>query len=99
MQRSPAHVMLLHTNALNAAALAEVVQSFLDRGWTFVAPKAAFSDPPYGLQPNVLPAGESIVWALGRLNGATDLRYPGEDSTYEEPILRALGLVQNDRGG
>jgi tRNA A37 N6-isopentenylltransferase MiaA len=41
------------------------------------------------------------VWAetLRRLNGATDLRYPGEDSAYEEPILRGLGLVQNDRGG
>jgi tRNA A37 N6-isopentenylltransferase MiaA len=41
------------------------------------------------------------VWAetLRRLNGATDLRYPGEDAAYEEPILRGLGLVQNDRGG
>ena len=59
----------------------------------------AESDPFYALQPNILPAGESIVLSVGRLNGATDLRYPGEDSAYEEPILRGLGLVQNDRGG
>lgn len=45
------------------------------------------------MQPDILPAGESIVWALAKEKGIQGLRYPGEDSVYEEPVLRALGLL------
>jgi peptidoglycan/xylan/chitin deacetylase (PgdA/CDA1 family) len=97
LQRSPAHVLLLHVNALNADALPQVVQAFRERGWRFVSPLAAFADPLYSVQADTLPAGESIVWALTRSRGAEGLRYPAEDSVYEEPILRALGLAPSAR--
>lgn len=91
--RSPAHVLLLHTNAINAAWLPDVIAAFRDAGWRFMAAADAFQDPLYAMSPDVLPAGESIVWSLAKASGDGSLRYPAEDSAYEEPALRALGLV------
>lgn len=91
--RSPAHVLLLHTNAINANWLTDVLDAFTGQGWEIVAPEAAFRDPLYAAAPDVLPAGESIVWSLAREASREGLRYPAEDSEYEEPILRAAGLV------
>lgn len=91
--RSPRHVMLLHVNAINAASLADIVEAFRAKGWTFVPAADAFTDPLYAMQPDILPAGESIVWALAKQAGHAGLRYPGEDSVYEEPRLRELGLL------
>ncbi|QIL79691.1 polysaccharide deacetylase family protein [Diaphorobacter sp. HDW4A] len=91
--RSPSHVMLLHTNEINAATLPELVAAFRKRGWTFVSPATAFNDPVYASQPSTLPAGESIIWARAKASGIAGLRYPAEDSVYEEPKLRAVGLL------
>lgn len=91
--RSPAHVMRLHTNALNAAALPEVIEAFRTRGWHFVAARTAFEDPLYAMQPMTLPAGESIIWALARERGVDGLRYPAEDAAYERPLLQRQGLA------
>jgi peptidoglycan-N-acetylglucosamine deacetylase len=93
MGRSPAHVMRLHTNALNAAALSEVIEAFRNRGWHFVAARSAFDDPLYAMQPMTLPAGESIIWALAKERGVGGLRYPPEDAAYERPLLRRQGLA------
>jgi peptidoglycan/xylan/chitin deacetylase (PgdA/CDA1 family) len=91
--RRPPHVMLLHTNGINAAFLEDVIRAFVGAGWTFVSAAQAFDDPLYSQLPTALPAGESIVWALAREQGRTDLRYPAEDAPYEEPALRAKGLL------
>jgi peptidoglycan/xylan/chitin deacetylase (PgdA/CDA1 family) len=91
--RSPAHVMLLHINQINAAAMGEIIAAFRARQWTLIDPRLAFDDPLYARQPDTLPAGESIVWALAKQAGHSGLRYPAEDSTYEEPQLRAQGLL------
>jgi peptidoglycan-N-acetylglucosamine deacetylase len=87
--RSPAHVMLLHTNALNAAFLGDVIAMFRRRGWTIVSPAEAFADPVYARHPTTVPAGESVIWALAKEAGNTSLRYPAEDAVYEQPILDA----------
>ncbi len=91
--RSPSHVMLLHTNALNAAALPDVIEAFRNKGWHFVSARSAFEDPLYAMRPDTLPAGESIIWALARQRGVEDLRDPPEDARYERAILRKLGLA------
>lgn len=91
--RSPMHVMLLHTNEINAATLPEMVSAFLKRGWTFVSPTLAFEDSIYSSLPDTLPAGESVIWASAKAHGVTGLRYPAEDSVYEEPKLRAKLLL------
>ena len=90
--RSPAHVMLLHTNALNAAFLSDAIAMFKRRGWEIVSPAQAFADPIYARRPTTVPAGESVVWALAKEAGNMSLRYPAEDAVYERPVLDAKGL-------
>ena len=90
--RSVAHVLLLHHNLINALFLADVVHMFRDKGWTLIDSEVAFKDPVYAMRPNTLPAGESILWALAKEKGVSGLRSPGEDDTYEKPILDRLHL-------
>jgi peptidoglycan/xylan/chitin deacetylase (PgdA/CDA1 family) len=89
---SPEHILLLHTNAVNARFLPDVIQMFRARHWKLVDAEQAFADPLYQKQPHNVPAGESIVWALARDAGVDGLRYPGEDGDYEKPVLDASGF-------
>jgi peptidoglycan-N-acetylglucosamine deacetylase len=90
--RSPAHVLLLHVNAINAATLPAVIEGFRNKGWHFVAARTALEDPLYRMQPDMLPAGESIIWALAKQRGTEGLRYPAEDAAYERPLLQRQGI-------
>lgn len=90
--RSPRHVLLLHTNAINAACVGDVIAHFRAHGWNVIAPAEAFADPLYASEPAAVPAGESIVWSHARVAGAKGLRYPAEDGEYEAPRLARLGL-------
>ena len=49
---------------INAEFLPDVITMFRNKGWTIVSPDAAYADPLYALVPNVLPAGESILWSM-----------------------------------
>lgn len=86
------HTLLLHHNALNAAFLPDLIRHFRAQGWTFVDSAEAFTDPVFQLQPEVLPAGESLLWSLAKAKGFKDLRYPAEDAVYEKAPLDALGF-------
>jgi peptidoglycan/xylan/chitin deacetylase (PgdA/CDA1 family) len=88
------HTLLLHHNALNALFLDDVIAMFVEKGWKPVDAEWAYADGVYDRQPNALPAGESLIWALAKDTGRFDkeLRYPGEDDVYENPKMDALGL-------
>lgn len=88
------HTVLLHHNALNALFLGDLVAMFRMKGWKPVDAEYAYRDDVYDRQPKILPAGESLIWALARENGKFDqeLRYPGEDDVYENPRMDALNL-------
>lgn len=90
LDRSVKHVLLLHTNAINAAFLSDVIAMFRAKGWTIIRPEDAFADPVYTMQPDVLPAGESILWALAKQADVEGLRYPAEDGGYEKALLDEL---------
>jgi peptidoglycan-N-acetylglucosamine deacetylase len=79
---------------LNELFLGDVLAMFQSKGWRLINAQDAFTDPVFSAEPNILPAGESIIWALakesGKFNGM--LRYPGEDSEYEKPKMDKLGL-------
>lgn len=90
--RSAKHVLLLHHNLVNALFIGDVIEMFRSKGWTLLGPQEAFADPVYAMQPDVLPAGESILWSLAKQKGLEGLRYPAEDDVYEKPILDKLGL-------
>lgn len=88
------HTVLLHHNALNALFLNQLIEMFEEKGWKPIDAVHAYADRVYECQPNILPAGESLVWALAKQTGKfeSELRYPGEDDSYENPKMDALGL-------
>jgi len=88
--RSVKHVMLMHHNLINALFLPDVIRMFQDKGWRIIDAADAFADPVYEMQPDILPAGESVLWALAKQQGIAGLRRPGEDDRYEKPLLDAL---------
>jgi len=94
LARSVKHTLLIHHNVLNELFLGDVLGMFLSRGWRLVDAHDAFSDSVFSAEPNNLPAGESIIWALAKETGKFNdtLRYPGEDGDYEKPNLDKLGL-------
>jgi peptidoglycan-N-acetylglucosamine deacetylase len=67
---------------------------FVAQGWNLSDAKWAYADPVYDRQPDILPAGESLIWSLAKETGKfeKELRYPGEDDVYESPKMDALGL-------
>ena len=68
--RSPAHVMLLHANRVNAMYLAEVLAMFRAKGWNIAAADEAFADPLYRQLPKGLPAGNGLLAELTKDAGA-----------------------------
>lgn len=88
------HTVLLHHNALNALYLDQLIAMFIDKGWKPVDALHAYADVVYDRQPKILPAGESLIWAVAKESGKfeNELRYPGEDEIYENPKMDALGL-------
>ncbi len=92
--RSIPSTLLVHYNLLNSLFLGDALSMFQTRGWSLIAAAQAYKDPVYERQPQIAPAGESLIWALAKEAGKFDavLRYPGEDDVYEKPILDRLGL-------
>jgi peptidoglycan/xylan/chitin deacetylase (PgdA/CDA1 family) len=92
--RSVKHALLIHHNVLNELFLSDVLRMFQRKGWRLIDAGDAFADPVFSAAPNILPAGESIIWALAKESGRFNdvLRYPGEDGDYEKPKMDKLGL-------
>jgi peptidoglycan/xylan/chitin deacetylase (PgdA/CDA1 family) len=92
LNRSAKHVLLLHLNRINAEFLPDIVAMFRSKGWKVISSSVAYRDPLYAMKPDVLPAGESILWALAKQKSLPDLRYPAEDGVYEKETLDRLGF-------
>ena len=92
--RSVPHTLLIHHSLLNALFLRDVLTLFRERGWRLRDAESVYRDPIFERLPDILPAGESFVWALAKQTGRFDdrLRYPGEDGAYEEQEMDRLGL-------
>jgi peptidoglycan/xylan/chitin deacetylase (PgdA/CDA1 family) len=88
------HTLLVHFSLLNALFMNDLLSMFSAKGWQVIDAKKAYEDPIYATDPKILPAGESLIWAIAKENGkhSRPLRYPGEDGDYEKPAMDALGL-------
>ncbi len=92
LNRSVKHVILLHTNAINAAFLPDIIEMYKSNGWKIISPEEAYEDPVYTMKLTTLPAGEGILWSLAKQQGISGLRYPAESDKYEKTLLDKLGL-------
>ena len=92
--RSVAHTILTHFNLLNGLFLNDLIQMFKDKGWKWIDAEKAFADPVFSKRPNVLPAGQSIVWAVAKENGTIPMsqRFPAEDGEIELARIKKAGL-------
>src|SRR5215216_3927772 len=84
--RGVKHTLLLHHNVLNGLFLDDLLRMFRSKGWGLIDAEEAYTDPVFSAAPEVVPAGQSIVWALAKETGKFDkiLRYPAEDGDYEK---------------
>ena len=88
------HTILLHHRLTTGLFLDDALSMFKERGWRLVDAEAAFDTPALRMQPDTIPAGQSVIWAAAKADGRFNklLRYPGEDGDYEAPRMDALGL-------
>ena len=88
------HTLLLHHRLTTALFLPDLLAMFRKRGWRLVDAQTAFAQPIFRLEPNSLPSGQSLLWAVAKERGGFDalLRNPGEDEKYEASKMDALGL-------
>ncbi|QHT71647.1 polysaccharide deacetylase family protein [Rhodocytophaga rosea] len=88
------HVILLHHNLSASLFLDDLIGHFKENGWEVIDADKAYKDKIYNEEPDNVPAGESLIWALAKKSGRFDevLRYPAEDSKYEAPLMDASGL-------
>lgn len=94
LTRPVKHTLLIHHNLLAALFLRDLIEMLKVHKWQIIDANEAFKDPVFSKAPNIVPAGESIIWALAKESGRFDkeLRYPAEDSTYEDKRMDQLGL-------
>jgi len=87
------HTILMHYNLLNGLVLGDLIEMFKSKGWKFIDASEALADPVFSAKPKVLPAGESIVWALAKANGTiASLKYPAEDGNDVVEQMKKRGL-------
>jgi len=88
------HTLLLHHNLTSALFLDDLIERFQEEGWEIVHAQEAFQDDFFDHVPTTNPAGESLVWSMAKETGKYEdiLRYPAEDSQYEIPKMKKLGI-------
>ncbi len=88
------HTVLLHHNLLTALFLDDLLKMFKQKGWKIIKAEKAFKDSIFQFNPSIVPAGESIIWALAKESNKFEnlLRYPAEDERYEKEKMDKLGL-------
>lgn len=88
------HTILLHHRLTTGLFLDDMLSMFKARGWRLVDAEIAFASLTFALEPDALPAGQSLVWSVAKADGRfeTLLRYPGEDGDYEAPKMDMLAL-------
>jgi peptidoglycan/xylan/chitin deacetylase (PgdA/CDA1 family) len=88
------HIILLHHNLAASLFLDDLIEHFKENGWEVMDADKAYGDKIYKEEPDNVPAGESLIWALAKQSGKFEkvLRYPAEDSEYEKPFMDKLGL-------
>ncbi|MFH0735637.1 MAG: polysaccharide deacetylase family protein [bacterium] len=93
--RKVKHSILLHHNLTSALFLGDLITAFKENGWSLINAHEALTDEIYNRDIKTMPAGESIIWSAAKESGKYDnlLRYPAEDSIYEESKLKEFGLL------
>jgi peptidoglycan/xylan/chitin deacetylase (PgdA/CDA1 family) len=88
------HTLLLHHTLSSGLFLGELINAYKKRGWKLIDAPKAYQDPIFKIEPDIVPAGQSLIWAMAKATGKFDslLRSPAESRDYEKDKMDALGL-------
>jgi peptidoglycan-N-acetylglucosamine deacetylase len=80
--RDIAHTLLTHFNLLSALYLGDLLDALRDDGWSIARVSAVYQDDVFQRQPDVLPAGDSLVWACAQEARRALPRAPVENDAW-----------------
>jgi peptidoglycan/xylan/chitin deacetylase (PgdA/CDA1 family) len=89
LERSPAHVLLLHENDIAALFVADLVAALRERGWQIIGVDEAYADPIATLQPATLFNNQGRVAAIAEAAGRPrpELLHASEDEVWIDAEL------------
>jgi peptidoglycan/xylan/chitin deacetylase (PgdA/CDA1 family) len=95
LDRSPAHVLLLHENDLAALFIDDLAAALRADGWTIIPALEAYEDPIAERAPDTLLLGQGRVAALAAESGTPgrELRHAWEDEQELRTLLQRKGLL------
>jgi peptidoglycan/xylan/chitin deacetylase (PgdA/CDA1 family) len=97
MNRSPAHVLLLHETDLAALWIADLVSALRSRGWEIVTADQAFADPLRTVMPDVPVAQGTLIEAIAWQKGLPAPRWYERNNLtianriFSEQVLHEVG--------
>ena len=92
--RDIAHTLLTHFNLLSALYLGDLLDALRDDGWSIARVSAVYQDEVFQRQPDVLPAGDSLVWACAQEAHRALPRAPMENDAW---LLRQFATLRTSR--
>jgi peptidoglycan/xylan/chitin deacetylase (PgdA/CDA1 family) len=95
LDRSPAHVLLLHENDLAALFIDDLAAALHAEGWEIIPALEAYKDPIATRAPDTLLLGQGRVAALAAEAGTPgrELRHGWEDEEELRKLLEQRGLL------
>ena len=84
------HTLLTHFNLLTALYLGDLLEALRDDGWSIAGVSAVYQDDVFRRQPEILPAGDSLVWACAQEMRRAVPRAPVENDAWLEREFAAL---------
>jgi peptidoglycan-N-acetylglucosamine deacetylase len=84
------HTLLTHFNLVSALYLGDLLDALRADGWSIAPVSAAYQDAVFQRQPNVLPAGDSLVWACAQETRRKLPKPPVENDAWLEREFVAL---------
>lgn len=98
LDRSPAHVLLLHENDLAALFIDDLAAALREAGWQIVPAQTAYADPIADMLPDTLFNGQGRVAALAHAAGlrpAREMIPPFEDEAWLEAEFARRGVFSS----
>ena len=96
--RHIAHTLLTHFNLVSALYLGDLLDALRDDGWSITSAGAVYQDDVFRRQPDVLPAGDSLVWACAQETRRGLPKAPMENDAWLEREFAALDAALTSAG-
>jgi peptidoglycan/xylan/chitin deacetylase (PgdA/CDA1 family) len=84
------HTLLTHFNLVSALYLGDLLDALREDGWSIARVSAVYQDDVFERRPDVLPAGDSLVWACAQEMRRALPKAPVENDAWLQREFAAL---------